>query len=90
MKSKKDVQSQVREELPEFAEALANLTASELNERLATLAKNAEELQEAKEADDELASARERSTELGAPYRDGKKMIRLKSRYVISLLKERA
>lgn len=90
MKSKKSVQDTVREEMPEFVDEVASLTADQLNSRLAQLAKDTESLLDAKEADEGLNEARETASQLAAPYKDGVKMIRLKTRYLLSLLKERS
>ena len=88
-KTKKTLQQKVQEEMPEFADEVAALSISDLNGRLATLAKNAEANEEAKEDDEELEKAHALAAELGAPYRDARKAIRLRSRYLISLIKEK-
>lgn len=89
-KSKKSLEQVIREEYPEFAEAIDAATAADMDNRLAELAKNHEQVVEAKDADDGLAAAREEANNLAAPYNDSLKLIRLKSRYIIKILKERA
>lgn len=86
---KKNIQDVVRAEYPEFVEEVTSLTAEQLNTRLAQLAKDNEALQDTKETDEGLNEAREVVSQLAAPYTEGKKVIRHKSRYLISLLKER-
>lgn len=87
--SKKDVRAQVEENYKEFAEEVAAATSDELNARLARLAKDVEIVNDEQENDDGLREARETASALGAPYRDSKKAVRLKSRYIIALLKDR-
>lgn len=86
---KKSLQEKVQEEMPEFANEVAGLSVDQLNVRLANLAKDAEKNEEAQEDDEDLEKARGEAAELSAPYRDAKKAIRLRSRYVISLIKEK-
>jgi hypothetical protein len=88
-RSKKTIQELVQGEYPEFANEVAGLSADQLNNRLATLAKNLEESETAKEDDEALEQAKAEASELAAPYRDAKKALRAKSKYVISLLKEK-
>lgn len=89
MKNKKTLEEAIKDTNPEFAAEVAGLSVDDLNSRLAQLAKDGEAVAESKEADEELEQARARATELAAPYRDAQKAIRLKSRYVISLIKEK-
>jgi hypothetical protein len=88
-RSKKSVREKVEKEYPEFAEEVAALTADQLNNRLATLAKGLEESEDAKESDEELERAKLLASELSAPYRDVKKAVQLKSKYVIGLLRDK-
>lgn len=88
-KQKKTIQEVIQAEFPEFAQEVVGLGSDELNRRLATLAKNLEESETAKEEDRELEEAKTTASELAAPYRDAKKAIRAKSKYIISLLKEK-
>jgi len=88
-RAKMSLNEKVQKELPEFAGEVASLTAQELNNRLAELAKGAEQNEQAKEDDEELADTQAKASELAAPYKDAKKMIRLKSRYIIGLLKDK-
>jgi len=87
--AKKDIQSVVAKELPEFTGECSNLTADQLNARLAQLAKDGEAVSEAKDADPWLETARAQVSELAGPYNDAKKAVRMKSQYIISLLKDR-
>lgn len=88
-KQKKSVKETVQRDMPDFADEVAGKSVEELNDRLAVLAKNQEELQQAKEADEALEQARAAASELAAPYREGKKALVLKTRYIIGLIKEK-
>lgn len=88
-RNKKSIQEKVQAEFPEFAEEIASLGINELNGKLASLAKGLQESEEAKEKDEELERTKLLATELAAPYRDVKKAVGLKTKYVISLLKEK-
>lgn len=88
-KQKKPIKTVVQELYPDFAGDVDGLTVDALEKRLNMYAKRAEEIEEAKEQDEELEKTRDLLTELAAPYRDGKKEVRFKSRYLISLIKEK-
>lgn len=79
----------VQKEMPEFVGEVNSLSPEQLDARLAQLAKDMESVHESQEADEELEQARERASELNAPYRDSKKAISMKSRYIVELLKEK-
>lgn len=88
-RQKKSVQEKVQTEFPEFATEVAGQSSDQLNNRLATLAKYLEESETAMENDTALEDAKANASELAAPYKDVKKAIRLKTKYVISLLNEK-
>lgn len=88
-RQKKTLQEKVQEEMPEFAGEVAGLSVDQLNGRLANLAKDSETNETAMEDDEELEKAKAHASELGAPYRDARKGIRLRSRYIIALIKEK-
>lgn len=88
-RTKKSNKESVQEEFPEFANEVNGLSTDQLNNKLATLAKHLEESETAKENDEALEQAKGDAAELSAPYRDAKKAIRAKSKYVIALLKEK-
>lgn len=79
----------IEKELPEFVNEVGGLSVDELNSRLAQLAKDYEAIEAAKEADEALEDARAAASELAAPYRDGKKAVRMKSGYIVALIKEK-
>ncbi len=87
--AKLELKLKVEKEMPDFANEVAGLSVDDLNGRLSQLAKDYEEIQTAKEADEDLESLRSAASEAAAPYRDGKKAVRLKSSYIVALIKEK-
>lgn len=89
MKPTKNIVEVVQKEMPEFADECNSLSVSDLESRLSQCAKDTEATRDAKEGDEELEEAQACATGLGAPYRDAIKALRLKSRYLIALIKEK-
>lgn len=88
-RSKKSLDEKMKEEQPEFVGEVIGLSVDQLNARLAELAKAAEWNEQAKEDDEDLAEKQAAAAEAGAQYRDAKKAIRLKSRYLIKLIQDK-
>lgn len=88
-RQKKNVVETVQKEFPEFAAVVESLGVQELEMKLASYAKENEKVIDAQEADESLQSAKGHASELQGPYTDAKKAIRLKSRYLISLIRDR-
>lgn len=72
---------------PEFIDAVKSMGPTEINERISTVAKGEVENQAAKEADDDLAAAKEKASELAGPYSDASKLNKLKLKYLHQQLK---
>lgn len=87
--AKKDVTKDVQKKLPDFADAVAGLSVADLETRLLNYAKESENIDDAKDADEELQRTRELVKELGAPYAEARKMIKLKMRYIVQLIGEK-
>ena len=68
---------------------LNSLSLAELEVKVNEYAKGNEANEDAKEADEDLEEAQEKAKELGAPYKDLKKALKLKSKYTILLIKEK-
>lgn len=85
---KVDIREKVQKEFPEFTDTVNSLSVSELNERIATYAKESEAVEKAKEEDEALEDAKGVVQELSAPYKDAKKAIRMKIRYMIALIQD--
>lgn len=77
----------IQKEFPEFVNEVSGLDLGALNSRVAQLAQAGQENEDAKEADEALQKAREASLQLGAPYRDANKVIKLKTKYLLHLVK---
>lgn len=89
MRNSKSLLEKVDSEFPGFAGEVDGLDAQSLKNRIANYAKELQASGEAKEADEALQSAREQAKELGAPYRDVRKAVKLKTQYLLSLLAEK-
>lgn len=74
---------------PEFVEEVYNLTSEALKARIVSLQQGLEESEAHKEANDTLKEARAQVTELNGPYLDVRKAVRLKTSYLIELLREK-
>lgn len=88
-KPKKDIRTTVQKLFPEFPEVVDALSVDELERRLSGYAKEQVSVEDAKEADEALASAQDTVKEYKAPYSDAKKAIGLKMKYLVSLIGEK-
>lgn len=95
-REKKPLSEVVQEKHPEFASEVEKLDVIELEKKLSNLSKASEANEDAKEADMDdignpksLGYASSLRADRIAPYNDLKKALRLQSRYVISLIRER-
>lgn len=85
----KTIQEKVQGEYPEFVESIMGLSVEQLEKRLSDYAKNRDEVEESKKADEELEAAKATVAEMAAPYSDALKAINMKSKYIVSLIKEK-
>lgn len=88
MRKKMDIRTKMEKEMPEFCSEVTSLSEDDLRKRLASLAEEGDNVDEAKENDTDLADSVEEAKSKAAPYRDAKKAIKLKTRYIVSLIKE--
>lgn len=86
---KKSIEQVIKESHPEFMEEVVGLSIEHLNARLAQLAKDTEATEDAKDADEALLEAQQVATSMAAPYREIKKAIRLKSKFLVKLVNEK-
>lgn len=86
---KLSVSEKVRKEHPDFVSEVVGLSVEELNARLAAHAKQVTEVEDAKDTDLELSTARENASVLAAPYSEAKKAINQKTRFIVELIKEK-
>ncbi len=80
---------EVDKQYPGFADEVSRLSAEEINARIVEMQKGLEESESHKEANEELKQARDTVTELSGPYRDVKKAVKIKTKYLLELLKEK-
>lgn len=81
--------TKVQKNYPDFANEVEKLDASALKARIVGLQQALEESEAHKEANEVLTAARAEVKELSGPYRDVKKAVALKTKYIIDLIKER-
>jgi hypothetical protein len=79
----------VQKEMPEFANEVAGLDVQALKNRIANYARELSKSEECQENDEALAAARAEVKELGAPYREVKKAVATKTRYLLNLIEEK-
>ena len=70
----------------EWRDRIAAAGVDEINEAIAKVAKDQEAMDQAKDADDDLASLKEQVKVAMQPYNDGRKANRLKIRYAVQVL----
>lgn len=86
---KKTVKETVQKDYPEFASEVDSLQLADLEKKISTYAKESEKVAKAREDDTELNDICEQKAFLEGPYKDAKKAIRLKIRYLIELVKDK-
>lgn len=79
----------VQKQYPDFAKEVDQLGPEDLRSRIVGLQKGLQESEEHKEANETLADAQSAVAELLGPYRDVRKAVKLKTKYVLELLKEK-
>ncbi len=84
------MKAKVQELYPDFTKEVDNLPADQLKTRIVALQQGLSYTLECKEKDDELTAVKALATELGAPYREAIKQVKLKTSYLVELLKERS
>lgn len=83
------MKTKVQKQYPDFTAEVDNLPVEALKSRIVQLQQALEESEAHKEENESLKSARTEVTELSGPYRDVKKAVKLKTSYLIELLKEK-
>lgn len=86
---KKSVSETVESEYKEFSAEVYNLPAADLRNRIAGLQQALEESEAHKEANESLIEARNEVSLLSGPYKDVKKAVKLKTKYLLELLSTR-
>jgi hypothetical protein len=88
-REKRSFVEKVQIEMPEFVGEVQGLSVDDLNGRLAVIAKAQQENDENQENDEELAAAKLNAKELGDAYREPRKALRTKTKYLVLLIKEK-
>ena len=79
----------IETEFPEFVNEVNNLTPEDLKFRIARLQQTLSESEQHKEDNDALKDARNELAAISAPYRDVKKAVKLKTAYILELLRSK-
>lgn len=88
-RQKQTIQQKVQKKFPDFVQEIDRLSVADLNTRIASYAKAAAEHEEKKNQDEYLEKLSEEVAERRALYTEPIKEIRLKSRYMAALIKEK-
>lgn len=88
-KPKKNIQEIAQKEYPDFTDAVARLSVAELEKRLVEYAKETENVQTELEENKTISELKDKLAEAKGPYNDTKKALRIKMRYLMSLVKEK-
>lgn len=86
---KKNIQEKVQKEYPDFVTTVDGLSVADLESKLANYAKEQQKVDEAQENDEDLERAKAEVSELAGPYRDARKALKLKMRYIVELIKDK-
>lgn len=89
MRQEKSIKEKVQKEYPEFVEAVDGLSVDALEKKISTYAKELEKSEQHKKDNEALKNAAYEKSLLEAPYRDVKKAIGLKVKYLIDLIGEK-
>lgn len=73
----------------EFKEEVDRLSVPQLEARITNMQKQLEESEEHKEANVKLNNAKAEVKELSGPYNDVKKAVKVKTKYIIALIREK-
>ncbi len=86
---KQSIEDKVQKKFPDFALEVAKLSVADLEKRLSNNAKAVNDWEQRKEEDQELNDLKEEVSERNAVYSDPIKELKLKSRYLTALIKEK-
>ncbi len=83
------VKEKAQKDYPDFTIEVDTLSVEQLEDRIVGMQKALEESEEHKENNKDLKASRAAVLELSGPYRDIKKAVRLKTKYILELLAEK-
>lgn len=79
--------SKIQKQYPDFTSEVDNLTPEQLKQRIVGMQQALSDSEAMRESDDQLQAARASAKEFAAPYNDVKKAVKLKTQYILELLK---
>lgn len=85
----KTIIEKVQASHPVFCKEVDNLSLSDLKQRIVSLQQSLQQSEEAKNADESYQQTKFAAKEMAAPYSDIRKAVKLKTQYIIELLKEK-
>ena len=85
----KSLTETVQSEYPEFADEVLALNVEQLEKRIANYQKELADSEEHKANNEVLKSVKAQYDELKGPYEDVKKAVKLKTKYLVSLIREK-
>lgn len=86
---KQTIEDKVNKKFPDFAVEVAGSSIEALEKRLSNYAKATSDWEQKKEEDDALNELKDQVSEMNAVYADPIKELKLKSRYLTHLIKEK-
>ena len=88
-KKREDFEKKMRKEHGEFVDVVQGMSVEDLDSRLLGLAKHQEEVDEAISSNEQILLMKERLKELVGPFKDTKKALKMKMKYLHLLIKEK-
>lgn len=89
MKNSKSIREQAQEKHKEFTLEVENLPVSDLKNRIVGMQTELAASEAHKEANEALSEAQSTLTELKRPYTDVRNAVKLKTKYILELIKAR-
>lgn len=88
-KNQTTLREQVDKKYQGFADEVESLSITQLEARISSYQKQLDESEEHKEANELLKHAQEKVSELNGPYNDIRNAVKLKTKFIIHLIKEK-
>lgn len=88
-KQPKTLREKTEKEYPDFVKEVDGLNIQDMEKRISNYAKALEDSEQHKEDNTVLASAHAEVAELMGPYKDVKKAVKVKTRYLIQQIREK-
>lgn len=82
-------QGKMQKDMPAFTDSCNGLTVQQLDQKIVTLQKELQDSEEHKGKNEDLAKAKAHAKELGATYSEVRRDVKLKTRYLVELIREK-